>query len=630
MNKRVLNALKYLKYCFSVEAVDARIKPDADYIRRQKSALEADKDLKDGYRASKPLWNTLEFKFYYAAFAVVVPLMVKTAMDAASERNVANYPKFQHLLSQGWLFGRQVDNSDAQYRFFRDNLLLLIQLMLAHLAVKQVALRCSRGKLGVRTFDTLFGLIFLFAAHGVNSLRILLHMVVMFTGVRLLRRQRRWASAFTWCYGIGALFLNDKYRAVPFASLAECLAPLDTSFKGIIPRWDVFFNFTLLRIISYNLDYLERLHNQLQFQRQGSSTPQLDESDSVGAYEENLLVPRSDDVDDDDIQINKPSIKKSGSVSRLQTIDETGRDEPLNERARLTAPHHIQEYNFMNYIGYVTYTPLFIAGPIITFNDYLYQTQHRLPSITRERICIYIGVFAFTLLMMEFILHFTYVVAVSKTKAWIGDTPFQISMIGLFNLNIIWLKLLIPWRFFRLWAMLDGIDTPENMIRLVDNNYSALAFWRGWHRSFNKWVVRYIYIPLGGSSNRILTSLAVFSFVAVWHDIELRLLVWGWLIVFFLLPEILLSEYFQTFRARWWYRHVCALGGTINIYMMMIANLFGFCLGSDGTKMLLHDMFMTSAGFRFFLTSTVCLFIAVQIMFEIREDEKRHGINLRC
>jgi hypothetical protein len=52
-------------------------------------------------------------------------------------------------------------------------------------------------------------------------------------------------------------------------------------------------------------------------------------------------------------------------------------------------------------------------------------------------------------------------------------------------------KLLIPWRFFRLWALADGIDPPENMVRCMANNYSALGFWRSWHRSYNLWVIRY-------------------------------------------------------------------------------------------------------------------------------------------
>ena len=41
---------------------------------------------------------------------------------------------------------------------------------------------------------------------------------------------------------------------------------------------------------------------------------------------------------------------------------------------------------------------------------------------------------------MEVILHYMYVVAMSKTRAWEGSSPFQLSMISYFNLQIIWLK----------------------------------------------------------------------------------------------------------------------------------------------------------------------------------------------
>jgi len=87
--------------------------------------------------------------------------------------------------------------------------------------------------------------------------------------------------------------------------------------------------------------------------------------------------------------------------------------------------------------------------------------------------------------------------------------------------------------------MADGMETPENMLRCMSNNYSALAFWRAWHRSFNRWCIRYIYIPLGGQHRPIINTLAVFTFVAVWHDISLKLLVWGWLVVLFILPEVI-------------------------------------------------------------------------------------------
>lgn len=214
---------------------------------------------------------------------------------------------------------------------------------------------------------------------------------------------------------------------------------------------------------------------------------------------------------------------------------------------------------------------------------------------------------------MEFMIHFVYVVAISKVRpAWDVYTPFQLSMIGFFNLNHIWLKLLLPWRFFRLWALLDGIDPPENMVRCMSDNYSTQAFWRGWHRSFNRWIVRYIYIPLGGSggpgtrgkwgkARGMLNFLAVFTFVALWHDISLKLLAWGWLITLFVLPEVLAELLFP--RRRWQnyksaYRVICGIGAVGNVLMLMAANLVGFALGLDGLKDLVHAIVGSYSGER--------------------------------
>lgn len=549
---------------FSLEVLDTRLFAPSDPIKKQKIVKTS---------STKSKWGTFEFKIYLAVFVVVVPLLWKTAMDASNETN-PNYPKYERLLSQGWMFGRKVDNSDLQYRFFRDNFPLLIGLIILHVVLRRIV---EFGlNLNKRTiFDFGFGMLFLFGAHGTNMLRILIHVSINYIIGRFVP-QRRIAISLTWIYGVLTLFINANYRNVKFG-----IDIIDYGFKGIIARWDVFFNFTLLRMLSYNLDYLER-----------------------------KLKVQDDKKDDKEMVLSN-----------------------LNYSERLGAPLPIADYNIINYFAYLSYTPLFIAGPIVTFNDYIYQSNYETVASVKnyKRTLIYGLRFVFCVLVMEFILHHIYVVAVSKTKAWQGDSPFQISMIGLFNLNIIWLKLLIPWRMFRLWALIDGIDPPENMIRCMDNNYSALAFWRAWHRSFFRFVVRYIYVPLGGGgSSRIFNTLCVFSFVAVWHDIELKLLLWGWLIVLFLLPEISATIYVKKYEKEWWYTYLCSIGAIANIWMMMIANLFGFCLGKDGTVALLKQIFETFSGIRFFIISLLVLFAASQVMFEIRQSEKRRGVDVRC
>jgi D-alanyl-lipoteichoic acid acyltransferase DltB (MBOAT superfamily) len=250
--------------------------------------------------------------------------------------------------------------------------------------------------------------------------------------------------------------------------------------------------------------------------------------------------------------------------------------------------------------------------------------------------------FIVALLTMEVMIHYMYMVAIFKAQpAWEVYTPFQLSMLGYFNLNHIWLKLLLPWRFFRFWALLDGIDPPENMVRCMSDNYSAAMFWRGWHRSFNRWIVRYIYIPIGGSGAKgfwgkarsISNYLAVFTFVALWHDIQLRLLMWGWLITLFILPEIIATLLFP---ARQWrsrpnaYRLICGIGTVGNILMMMIANLVGFALGIDGLKGLVNGIVGSYSGLGYFAAACAALFVGAQVMFEVREQEMRDGVKMKC
>lgn len=310
----------------------------------------------------------------------------------------------------------------------------------------------------------------------------------------------------------------------------------------------------------------------------------------------------------------------------------------LSERDRVSIGAKSSDYTFRNYLAYVLYSPLYLIGPIITFNDYISQSRYTLSSIQRSRTIMYGVRFLICLFSMELILHYLYMVAISKAQpVWEVYTPLQLSMLGYFNCHVIWLKLLIPWRFFRLWSLTDGIDPPENMIRCASDNYSTLAFWRGWHRSFNYWVVRYMYIPLGGNRagkiRGVLNFLVVFTFVAVWHDINLKMLIWGWLVVLFVLPEVLMTILFP---AKKWkdrpeaYRVICGIVAIGNLMMMMTGGLVGFAIGLDGVEDLVYSVFGTFNGLVFLAAACGTLFVGIQVMFEIREDEKRQGINMKC
>ncbi|KAL6234704.1 hypothetical protein BDW75DRAFT_211519 [Aspergillus navahoensis] len=639
----ILSFLSWLRRLYSLDTLDTRFTVPANVpvkIAAEDTRPGSAKDARSNAvanSASPPKWGTHEFYVYYVIFLVAVPLMFKTVVDVSQESH-PTYSTYSHLLSPGWIPGRKVDNSDAQYSGFRDNIPYLLILLVVHPFLRRVyeyfarasstpaannttsvaAAGDARASRRIR-FDYYFALVFITALHGISAIKILIILYLNYKIAKSLPRQ--YVPAATWTFGIGTLFANEFCGGYPLARVISFWAPdgsgQDSSllrwarhldnFGGLMPRWEVLFKITILRLISFNMDYYWSL----------------------------------------DFPASSPIEKKQ--------LDPAA----LSERDRVKIPAEQSVFNGRNYLAYVLYSPLYLTGPIVTFNDYISQQRYPPQSLTKARTILYGTRFFLTLLVMELILHFIYAVAISNSHPnWSLYTPAQLSMLAFFNLHIIWLKLLIPWRFFRLWALVDGIDPPENMVRCVSNNYSAFAFWRGWHRSLNRWVVRYLYVPLGGGSNRSTSSpatstsgtkpppsplyakarqifnfLVVFTFIALWHDINLRLLMWGWLITLFVLPEVIGTLLFPP--SRWrsrpnTYRIICGIGAVGNVLMMMIANLVGFALGLDGIKGLLSELLGSYSGLVYLVSACCALFVGVQVMFEIREEELRAGIRMKC
>ena len=93
-----------------------------------------------------------------------------------------------------------------------------------------------------------------------------------------------------------------------------------------------------------------------------------------------------------------------------------------------------------------------------------------------------------------------------------GISLFYYCFICLNILTFLWLKFSIIWKFGRLLAWYDGIYVEENMNRIIYNIYSLEEFFRGMNRSFNRWIVRYLYIPLGGKNKKYVNIWAIFAF----------------------------------------------------------------------------------------------------------------------
>ena len=84
-------------------------------------------------------------------------------------------------------------------------------------------------------------------------------------------------------------------------------------------RWDVHFNFTMLRLVSFNLDYYWSFNSDHEL-----------------------------------------------------TIEDRDRT-PSNDKERVAQPAFAGDYCFTYYVAFALYAPLYVAGPIMTFNDFISQ-----------------------------------------------------------------------------------------------------------------------------------------------------------------------------------------------------------------------------------------------------------------
>lgn len=158
------------------------------------------------------------------------------------------------------------------------------------------------------------------------------------------------------------------------------------NYSGILPRWHVTFNFTMLRLISFGCDY-------------------------------------------------HWAMRGYGAIEDARAQSEAVQD----ARVRVRGHRDRAELTLGNYLLYIFYPPLFIAGPILTFNDFTAQLQRPLliPGKTVAKYALRVGA---DILVMELMMHYMYVNAIKNTRAWEGDSPMELSMVGFWNLIFVWLK----------------------------------------------------------------------------------------------------------------------------------------------------------------------------------------------
>eukprot|EP00743_Colponemidia_sp_Colp-15_P015621 GILK01018860.1.p1 GENE.GILK01018860.1~~GILK01018860.1.p1 ORF type:complete len:384 (-),score=4.35 GILK01018860.1:23-1174(-) len=258
-------------------------------------------------------------------------------------------------------------------------------------------------------------------------------------------------------------------------------------------------------------------------------------------------------------------------------------------KLRTDTPHPLPEYNLVHYIAYLFYVPLYIAGPMSSFNAYvshLYIPQRWFG--VRESAWYFRKIASCTLAIFA-MLHFEHQHAIRLHAGVFEKAPINVKVSFFIQaLGFLWLKFSIFWKFFRLVSLTDGFDVPEDMVRCFCATTTIANFWRDWHASFNQWIVRYMYIPMGGNRFKILSIFPIFGFIALWHDIEMKLFWWAAIMCGAFLPEAIGTAFFSQRKFSWlhnasYFPQVRCVASYVSVMSLILGNLVGYGMGAEKT-----------------------------------------------
>ena len=198
-------------------------------------------------------------------------------------------------------------------------------------------------------------------------------------------------------------------------------------------------------------------------------------------------------------------------------------------------------HDFIEFAGYVSFFPQFVAGPIE-------RASHLLPQFQKKRVFDYEkavlgmrqilwGLFKKVVIAdnLSIIVDDVYsnYATISPWAIWVGFIAFSFQIYGDFSG---YSDIAIGT------SRLFGFDLMKNF------NFPYFAksiadFWRRWHISLTTWFRDYVYFPLGGSKNglkyTLINTIIVFLVSGFWHGANWTFIFWGALNAVLFIPGLL-------------------------------------------------------------------------------------------
>lgn len=197
------------------------------------------------------------------------------------------------------------------------------------------------------------------------------------------------------------------------------------------------------------------------------------------------------------------------------------------ERYKNNAPHH----NIIDYACFVSFFPQLVAGPIVLQEEFIPQLVARknrtldVDSFTKGAMLFALGLAKKVLLADSLAI----VVNAEYGTIWALDIPTSWIVIWMYMLEL-YFDFSGYCDMARGIGKMFGFELPVNF----DSPLMATSvkdFWRRWHKTLSRFLMTYIYIPLGGNRRgklrQCINLMVVFLVSGLWHGANWTFIIWG-------------------------------------------------------------------------------------------------------
>jgi D-alanyl-lipoteichoic acid acyltransferase DltB (MBOAT superfamily) len=192
-----------------------------------------------------------------------------------------------------------------------------------------------------------------------------------------------------------------------------------------------------------------------------------------------------------------------------------------------------RHYRFLDYLFFVVFFPQLIAGPIVRHDEIIPQIAER-RTWRPDAVELALGVTIFSFGLFKKVVLADYMAipadlvfsaaalhALGASQAWRGVLAYALQIYFDFSA---YSDMAVGL------ALLAGVRLPLNFFSPYQAG-NIIEFWRRWHMTLSRFLLHYLYIPLGGNrrgrARRYVNLMATMLLGGLWHGTAWTFVVWG-------------------------------------------------------------------------------------------------------